>query len=235
MEHITAPVIILGMHRSGTSCLAGSLQYAGLVLGDVHTANPHNKKGNREHPEVMALHESILAANGGSWHHPPRTIHWHDEHRTRRDAIAQTFANERHWGFKDPRTLLVVDGWRERFSNARFVASIRHPLSVALSLQKRNRSLYSREEFIQLWAQYNRHLLTLWREKPFPVIDFDNDDQTYRLTVDRIARFLGLGEYAETDEQPFFEPELRRHREQALDGLPQDIAELYLELKEIAW
>lgn len=41
-------VLILGMHRSGTSCLAGSLQEAGLYLGEVNTAAPHNAKGNRE-------------------------------------------------------------------------------------------------------------------------------------------------------------------------------------------
>ena len=33
-------VCILGMHRSGTSCLTGSLQQAGLFLGDCHTWNP---------------------------------------------------------------------------------------------------------------------------------------------------------------------------------------------------
>jgi len=41
-------VAILGMHRSGTSCLAGSLQELGLYLGEVYDQNPHNPRGNRE-------------------------------------------------------------------------------------------------------------------------------------------------------------------------------------------
>jgi len=32
---ISPPILILGMHRSGTSCLAGCLEEAGLYLGDV--------------------------------------------------------------------------------------------------------------------------------------------------------------------------------------------------------
>ena len=38
-------IAVLGMHRSGTSYLAGSLQEAGLILGDCHTWNKHNEKG----------------------------------------------------------------------------------------------------------------------------------------------------------------------------------------------
>ena len=53
MNTATPVVLVLGMHRSGTSCLAGSLQQAGLELGDVFTSNPFNKKGNREHRDVM--------------------------------------------------------------------------------------------------------------------------------------------------------------------------------------
>ena len=73
-------VIILGMHRSGTSCLAGSLQASDLELGEVFTANPHNKKGNRESERVMALHESLLEMNSASWDQP-KVVEWDDAHR----------------------------------------------------------------------------------------------------------------------------------------------------------
>ena len=65
-------VVILGMHRSGTSVLAGSLQEAGLVLGDVVTQAPHNKKGNRENRAIMFMQEDLLQSNGGSWDNPPK-------------------------------------------------------------------------------------------------------------------------------------------------------------------
>ena len=41
-------VCVLGMHRSGTSCLAGSLEQQGLFLGETNTRGPFNLRGNRE-------------------------------------------------------------------------------------------------------------------------------------------------------------------------------------------
>ena len=71
---------ILGMHRSGTSCLAGSLQKAGLFLGKHHTWNEHNKRGNRENQDIVDLHEELLRANEGKWHQPPKTNDWTKQH-----------------------------------------------------------------------------------------------------------------------------------------------------------
>ena len=56
-------IAILGMHRSGTSCLTGSLQNSGLFLGECHTWNKHNERGNRENQKFVDLHDAILAAN----------------------------------------------------------------------------------------------------------------------------------------------------------------------------
>ena len=63
---------VLGMHRSGTSCLTGSLQQGGLFLGKHHTWNEYNRKGNRENQDVVNLHEAIFKANGLDWKHPLR-------------------------------------------------------------------------------------------------------------------------------------------------------------------
>lgn len=64
-------VAILGMHRSGTSLLAGTLQECGLDLGAVSTAAAANEKGNRESWLLMALHEDLLRQAGGAWDRPP--------------------------------------------------------------------------------------------------------------------------------------------------------------------
>ena len=58
-------VCVLGMHRSGTSCLAGSLEQQGLFLGDVNTAAPWNRRGNRESFAMMDFQTAILEASGG--------------------------------------------------------------------------------------------------------------------------------------------------------------------------
>jgi len=64
-------IAVLGMHRSGTSCLTGLLEDAGVPLGDVQKENPHNPLGNQENLRIMHLHDAVLAANGGSWDAPP--------------------------------------------------------------------------------------------------------------------------------------------------------------------
>lgn len=61
-----APVTVLEMHRSGTSCLAGCLEDAGLFPGEVSRAAPFNKKGNNENLAVMEFTDEVLAEAGGS-------------------------------------------------------------------------------------------------------------------------------------------------------------------------
>src|SRR5919109_2739213 len=136
-------ILILGMHRSGTSSLAGSLQQHGVHLGKVFEENVFNKKGNRENAEIMKLNNDVLAANGGSWHNPPLEVHWNQELAESRNAIITTFIESQSpfWGFKDPRSLLTFDFWMEGLEgiNVSLVGSYRNPLLVAKSLYARNK------------------------------------------------------------------------------------------------
>ena len=75
------PVAVLGMHRSGTSSLAGSLEEAGLHLGEVVTRADHNQKGNRESLAMRDLNDRLLEHNGGAWDRPPPALAWDDDFR----------------------------------------------------------------------------------------------------------------------------------------------------------
>ena len=98
-------VAILGMHRSGTSCLTGTLQEAGLFLDDCHTWNKHNEKGNRENQKFVDLHDAILEANGGAWDLPPAKVIWKDEHVAAAQALLADHAGAPNFGFGDSLTL----------------------------------------------------------------------------------------------------------------------------------
>ena len=204
------PILILGMHRSGTSCLAGSLQQRGLFLGEVYESRPYNRKGNRENQRIMDLNDAVLAASGGAWDRPPGTLHWNAAAAAERDAIVATMASGAEgapWGFKDPRTLLTLSFWRERLGDARFVGTFRHPARVAASLAARDPTM-SFAAALDLWLAYNRQLLALHAQAPFPLVDFDTTPAAYVATVDALARTLALpGTGAAGDE--FFEAELR--------------------------
>src|SRR5688572_4782315 len=183
------------MHRSGTSCLAGSLEEAGLELGAVITAAPHNKKGNRESPAIMALHDAVLAESGGSWENPPERVTWSTAQRTQLQAIIESHAAHAVWGFKCPRTLLTLDGWLDAIPELRFVGTFRHPLAVAGSLVRRNGGTL--ERWLELWSYYNSRLLQYHARFGFPMICFDLEPAEYESELRRVIDALELSAPAE--------------------------------------
>jgi len=199
-------ICVLGMHRSGTSCLAGTLQQAGVSLGEVFTRNRFNAKGNREHARIRQLHQHLLLDNGGHWYRPPDRVLWHDHHRAERDAIIRTFAGHPCWGFKDPRSLLTLDGWLEALPDMQLAGIVRHPYAVAVSLNARPNGP-TLEEGLALWAVYNRRLLERYRRSPFPIVSFDLPDDLFRDKLASMASALGLAVAA--GQLDFFEPQLR--------------------------
>jgi hypothetical protein len=223
-------IAILGMHRSGTSSLAGTLQEAGLFLGDVFTSNPWNPKGNRENSKIMQLHNALLEANGGSWDQPPTRVIWSEDHRRQRDAIIADYEGAACWGFKDPRTLLTVEGWCEALPNLGFVGTFRHPEVVARSLQRREGR--DAETWIALWVQYNERLLAWHRRYKFPILDFDSDADTYLQDLRRVIADLNLPGPAE--ELHFFDPSLRQVQLTASCRAPAEAQKTYDALRALS-
>ena len=241
-------VIVLGMHRSGTSCLAGSLQASNLELGEVHTANPHNKKGNRENQAVMDLHESLLARVDASWD-APAVVERDEEHRKIRDAIIESFRETPRWGFKDPRTCFTLDGWLEVLPQTKLVGTFRNPKSVAQSLVTRNRGLGDLADWYKVWEAYNERVLHYHREFGFPIVDFDSPDAAYLKSLRVVYRHLGLRESAWErlkafdlkgffanlgSPEVFFDPSLRSNVTTDVEGLPESTVQTYRELQQAA-
>lgn len=223
------PIIILGMHRSGTSCLAGSLEEAGLFLGDVVVSAPHNKKGNRELKSLRRLHERVLNESGGSWRSPPSLVQWSDECKRIQRSLVDQIGGDYAWGFKDPRALLVYQHWTGEFPDARFVGTFRHPDAVAASLVRRDKMPYN--EAIDLWLKYNRILLSISGQRGFRLIEFDAD-------VERYSRALGIvTEELELTLPPVFEfptRQLIHNRPKQPPSLPGNALDLYNELSDKA-
>lgn len=220
-------VAILGMHRSGTSCLTGSLQNAGLSLGDCHTWNKHNEKGNRENQKFVDLHDAILASNGGAWDAPPATAVWQEEHLTWGRELLVAHAGEPNFGFKDPRGLLVIDGWKQLYPNIEFIGIYRHPNAVAKSLGKR--SSKTREESLALWYAYNSILYREYAKKPFPILCFDDEEAVLDKKIIRAASQMGLD--SQPAEEKFYTSELRHNDASGEEALPWKIRRLYKKLK----
>jgi hypothetical protein len=222
-------IAVVGMHRSGTSCLAGSLQQRGLHLGTVFTWNPHNLKGNRENAEIMQLNDAVLAASGGAWDRPPAVVTWTVEQGETRDGLVERGTRDQaRWGFKDPRTLLTLPFWRDSGADIRFAGTFRHPALVAASLAARNQMPTA--DALSLWAHHNRLLIDLHDTVGFPLVSFDVSVDEYSAALNRVSDYLGLAASASpADEAPFLEDRLRHQASPPLD-LPADVAKLYLRL-----
>ncbi len=224
-------VIVLGMHRSGTSCLTGSLQQAGLDLGNYSEWNPHNLKGNRENTEIMALNEAILVANGGQWDAPPRKIHWHPEHSAAAQRILTKYASSPAWGFKDPRTLLTLEGWLALGIAPNYIGIFRHPAAVVASLMQRDVDTMDLKKAYSLWYAYNKCLLRIYEHKPFPLLCFDWREGEFHNALSKALIYVGLRPGA--DEGKFYSAELV-HQLSVEARLPWKIGRLYKKLRAIS-
>jgi hypothetical protein len=156
-------ICIIGVHRSGTSMVAGLLQRCGLYLGpedQLLGANPENPEGHYEHTEFLRIDDALLSHFGGSWNLPPKlNAGWERDNsieQLRQEAVAlvNTFSGKLPWGWKEPRTTILLPFWKAIISQLRFVICVRSPLAVAKSLAKRDRIPI--EHGVVLWHRYMR-------------------------------------------------------------------------------
>lgn len=229
----TGPVIcVLGMHRSGTSCLTGSLQAAGLSLGKHHTRNKYNQKGNRENQDFVDFHDQLLRANGGSWNQPPRRLRASPADYQQALAIAASFPAQLRWGFKDPRALLALDIWKQTIPQLQFVGIYRHPLAVAASLDRRSAGGMPLKTALALWYHYNLQLLGEHKRAPFPLLCFDWEEEYFHRRLNRVLSELGLQQLG--PDQRFYAPYLRNFDARETAALPWRVRRLYRKLQALA-
>ncbi len=174
----TNGIIVLGMHRSGTSCLAGMLQSAGFHADKVEEWTPDNNKGSRENTAVVQLNNSLLKQGGGAWNQPDFLLMPTAQQLESRDKLIQSLAHDnKPWMFKDPRTLLTLSFWLDRIPDVQMLGVFRHPFAVANSLSVRN-SMPLRDG-LRLWAAYNKELLKIVESRNVPLLYFSEDLESF--------------------------------------------------------
>ena len=167
-------LIILGMHRSGTSCMTRIFNLCNVNLGKtLMKAKFDNPKGFWENSLVFEVNEKILKQSGGTWLNPPSPDQIKVTLFDRLAMLSILYSCPNSvLGIKDPRMLITWHAWKPLIENYCIVGIFRYPLSVAHSLNKRNR--LSNSEGLDLWKKYNQILLSLSKEENITFIDFDN-------------------------------------------------------------
>ena len=176
-------VLVLGMHRSGTSAVTGGLRELGFQLGDELMAPaPDNPKGFWEHAGVVALHERLLHALDREWNDPrPLPAGWLDTRaaaQARADLEAllrKDFAGVDRWAVKDPRMSRLLPLWlpvlRSMGVAPRVLLVLRHPDEVAASLRARNDWPEGLSRL--LWLQHVAEAESDSREVPRAVLHYE--------------------------------------------------------------
>ncbi|GHD31959.1 hypothetical protein GCM10007053_15560 [Halioglobus pacificus] len=198
-----------------------------MELGDCHTWNRYNTKGNRENQAFVDLNDEILAANKSAWDNPPVSATWTSAQKRSALELLQQNGQAQVFAFKDPRTLLVLDGWKDVCPQMEFIGVFRHPNAVAKSLE--SRSGMSRAQAIELWSDYNRRLLNQWKGRQFPLLCFDEPEEVFHSKLDVALDRLGLPELPKS--MKFWEDSLRTSQRYEAARLPIKSWLLYKALK----
>jgi hypothetical protein len=133
-------VVVLGMHRSGTSMTSAILEKSGINMGGEKLgAAATNPIGHFEDRMFLNLNQKILNDAGGSWDNPPSKDSILNLKNKYEKEIRELVSNKNeNWGWKEPRTSLTIDLYYPYLSNVYFVYCKRNEDDVAASLKKRN-------------------------------------------------------------------------------------------------
>jgi hypothetical protein len=185
-------VVVLGMHRSGTSCVTRMLHHLGVYLGENvdDEPAPTNLTGHWEARDVVAINDQILAQSGGAWDNVPERLSWNTECEEGVKQLLSQFAVRPLYGWKDPRTTITFPAWKPHLPEYSVLACIRHPLAVAESLEVRDG--FDLERGLRLWTAYNQHLLRhLSHERDVLWFPYDEPPEIRRAHLIQLCDRLG--------------------------------------------
>ncbi|RUL84936.1 sulfotransferase [Tautonia sociabilis] len=196
-------LLVLGMHRSGTSALTRVLSLLGAELpGRLMQPQPgNNETGFWEPIEIVEIHDELLRSVGSSWDDVtefPRA--WFDTQEADRyvdrlvDRVLENYRDAPLIVLKDPRICRFLPLWLRVLDRAsarpHFVIPVRNPLEVAASLKRRDGFPIAKSAL--LWL---RHVLDAERDSrghPRAFVEYDQLLVDWKRVTDRIAEGIGL-------------------------------------------
>lgn len=215
-------IVVLGMHRSGTSALTRGLSVLGVGLGDtLYPAGEDNPTGFWEDTDVIALNNKLLAMLGSSYDRVGLMDVNFDNSAFEeivaeaKNLIVAKTADIEVWGIKDPRIPRLLGFWKRVFSELEiavgYVIALRNPMNVAESLLRRNKFPPSKSYF--LWLEHMLQSVALTHSETRLVVSYDNLLQDPGKELSRISDTLELPAAEKSDLafyiNDFLNPELR--------------------------
>jgi hypothetical protein len=245
-------VVVLGMHRSGTSLLANLLSVLGVDLGeDLLPGDPGNELGYWENENIFRTQDALMNYVAREWGDCglayPFAIDWTrlpelQSYKDKLISIVRTeiAAAKRIWGFKDPRTCRLLPLWKEIFEELDleplYLLAVRDPAVVADSLVKRDGLDPLHSELI--WLLHNLDAIRDAGSELRAVVDYDRWFTAPRDQAIAVAKTLDLAWPADDGEligklTRAIRPDLRHSKAMQPCCLPF-VAQTYETLKRAA-
>ncbi|HXE67117.1 MAG TPA: glycosyltransferase [Rhodanobacteraceae bacterium] len=193
-------ILVLGMHRSGTSAVTRCLNLLGAEVGNkLLPPAEDNRSGFWEHADVVAIHEELLKDLGRAWHDAralPEGWLLSAAARKARGKLAKLVADEFDasvlCAVKDPRLCRFVPLWREVLLESGLDAVallvVRHPAEVARSLNARD-GLRCETTCLN-WLQHFVEAETATRGMPRSLLAYDDLLADWRNAFAKAGRAL---------------------------------------------
>jgi len=195
-------IIVLGVHRSGTSALTKGLETMGISLGNTLIApNIFNKKGYWEDSDFHGLNLAMLNSFDERFRRilsiteEEAMILCQKGYLTRAlEILDKKLAKNNLLGVKDPRFSLLLPFWKKVFEHAEadvsFLISLRNPLNVA-ACQEQFKNQHQ-EKSLWIWISYLLSCLIHSEERPRAIIDYDELLKNPMHQMQRVSMTLGL-------------------------------------------
>jgi|GEM_PF-2271156 len=249
-------IVVLGMHRSGTSVITRGLQVLGVDLGEnlMPAAPGINEMGFWEDQEISSFNNALLQKLGSDWNRLnglDDVALLGDVFAEERDHALALLKSKLHEGlvfaFKDPRTAILLPFWQEIFKrlglSASYLIAVRNPMEVAESLHRRDGIALLKG--MLLWVKYSIAAVRFTQGLQRVFVAYSAVMQEPRIQLKRVSHALELAD-PELNQQGLFEyteeflsPELR-HNISAVDALlapgqiPPFVSDFYRFLMQLA-
>ena len=196
-------IVVLGMHRSGTSAITRGLHVLGVQFGDkmMPPVDDDNPKGYWEDIDLNTLNVEILHAIGSDWRRvgvidssDVKFLHEQGYFLRALELIRAKTGEVALFAFKDPRVAILMPFWKEVFTHCQldvsYILAVRHPLSVVKSLIKRGD--FDSEHCFLLWLTYVMGSLVGSIGTKRVCVDYDRLIRAPEHELSRIAKHLDL-------------------------------------------
>ena len=227
-------VIILGMHRSGTSMLSGLLEKAGFYVGsesELLKSGEQNLKGFYERKDIRDVNDEILKENFFDWDivagYSVDVLSKESRlsYQQKIESILNSFSTHGNWLLKEPRFCLLYPLIKELTCNSLKVVIYRDPFSTAKSLWIRNGIAF--QYGLLLWEKYYTLLINELRtEENVYVVRYESLVSSPQDEVIELLNWLSKQSGMEFDSDlasnavNFIDEKLNRNKKSVLhDGL----------------